>query len=150
MSRIMNNRTERLHALDLSYQSARGMLLKEQARTYVDEWCRNFERLARLLNRPDYLRGYDEETIALLVGGVANDCTGFHQTSCRAPQELRPILIPLEEELAKKIFQIAAQNGCAERGLEDTIMRLARGRKLDPVIDFIKEMSRRLTSPQRG
>lgn len=147
MSRNMNNREERLRALDLSYQRARGLLLKEQARTYVNEWCLNFERLARLVDRPDYLRGNDAETIALLIVGVANDCTGFHQTSCRAPQELRPILIPLEEGLAQKIYQIAVQSGYTGRNLEDTITRLARGRKLTPVIDFVKEMSRQLTSP---
>lgn len=147
MSYYINNREERLHALDLTYQREHELLLKEQARAYVNEWCQSFERLARLLNRPDYLRGYDEETLALLIGGVANDCIGFRQTNCRAPQELRPILMSLEEELTKKILLIAAQADCAGRNLEDTIMCLARDRKLIPVIEFIKEMSRQLTSP---
>lgn len=147
MKPTMNNRDGRLHVLDLTYQRQRGLLLKERARAYVNEWSQSFARLARLLNRPEYLRGYDEKTLALLIGGVANDCVGFRQTDCRAPQELRPILVPLEEELTNKIFQIAAQVGCSGRNLEDTITYLARDGKLDPVIEFIKQMDRRLTSP---
>ena len=136
---IMNKST-RLSDIDHMYREARDALARERIRGILIGWYNDFRRLRRIIDQPP--EGCDSETLPLLIGGVAMDCSGYQDSHLTIQNPvLREGLIPYEKKLTEIIYESAAAIRADAADIGDAIVCLAREHALGPVIDWLDSVT---------